>query len=367
MKKILLLFIPILLFISTSLGLSPADYTLRSMLDTTLAPFYHGVASGDPTPNAVIIWTRVTPDVDGTMNGTWQVALDTNFTNVVQSGIFSTDSTMDYTVKIDVTGLLPDTWYFYEFNALGKNSLTGRTKTAPVTGSSQLRFAFVSCSNYPTGFFNAYDRVRERNDVDAVFHLGDYIYEGGGTSTPPRNDMLPTHEIIKLIDYRQRYSSYRLDPSCRKLHQQYAFMTVWDDHETADNSWMDGANNHSPATEGPWALRKSAGQQAYDEWMPIRLPEPGNRNKIWRKISYGNLADIFMLDTRLYSRTIQGGNPTDTFRHIIGDEQLQWLKTEMMNSTAKWRILAQQGRTKHFTLFHLLATHPFIPSLEGKL
>ena len=296
------------------------------MVDTSLAPFYHGVASGDPTPNAVIIWTRVTPDVDGTVSGTWHVALDTNFTNVVQSGTFTTDSTKDYTVKIDVTGLLPNTWYFYEFNALGKNSLTGRTKTAPVGGSSQLRFAFVSCANYPTGFFNIYDRIKDRNDIDAVLHLGDYIYEGGGTSTGPRNDLQPTHEIIKLADYRQRYSSYRLDVSTRRVQQQYAMMAVWDDHETANNSWSGGAENHTPAKDKAHGVKE---KQQGNRHMMSGCQSDYRKREIqirYSEKSVTETAQIFMLDTRLYDRSIQGGNATDTNRHIAGTQQLQWLK-----------------------------------------
>lgn len=354
MKKFLLPFFLMFSGFYTAFALSPSDYTLRSMLDTSLAPFYHGVASGDPTPDAVIIWTRVTPDVDGPVSGTWHVALDTNFTSVVQSGTFSTDSSRDYTVKIDVSGLQPNTWYFYEFQAMGKNSVTGRTKTAPVGGMQQLRFAFVSCSNYPSGYFNTYDRIRERNDVDAVLHLGDYIYEYGTGSGDVRNDQQPNYEILRLADYRQRYSTYRLDPSTQKLHQQYPFISVWDDHETANNSYMDGAENHQPLTEGPWSARKAAGQEAYDEWMPIRLPDPGNENKIWRKISYGNLADLFMLDTRLYARTIQGGNVNDTSRHILGDEELDWLKNELKNSTAKWKIIGQQVMMSNLTPFGIV-------------
>ena len=337
------------IFTLSAFAIEPISITERSMVDTSLVPFYHGVASGDPTPNAVIIWTRVTPDAPGSVSGTWRVALDTNFTSIVQSGTFTADSTADYCVKIDVTGLQPNTWYFYEFTALGRNSLTGRTKTAPVSGINQLRFAFVSCSNYPTGYFNAYDRIRERNDIEAVLHLGDYIYEYGSSGV--RNDQLPNYEIIRLADYRQRYSSYRLDPALRKLHQQFPFITVWDDHETANNSYSNGAQNHTPSNEGPWASRKAAGQQANDEWLPKRLIEPANPNKIWRKISYGNLADIFMLDTRLYDRSLQGGNANDSTRRIIGNEQMQWLKTELVNSTAKWKILGQQVMMGNLTPF----------------
>lgn len=353
MKHFVLLFLISLVSYQFTFADEPIDITERSMVDTSLVPFYHGVASGDPTPNSVIIWTRVTPETPGTINGTWRVALDTNFTNIVQSGNFTADSTKDYCVKIDVTGLQPNTWYFYEFTALDRNSLTGRTKTAPVGGSDQLRFAFVSCSNYPNGYFNVYNRIRERNDIDAVLHLGDYIYEYAGVPAT-RTGQLPTHEIIKLADYRQRYSSYRLDPALMKLHQQFPFITVWDDHETANNSYTDGAGNHTPGAEGLWSARKSSGQQANDEWLMTRLPEAGNPNRIWRKISYGNLADFFMLDTRLYDRSLQGGNTNDSSRHIIGNEQLQWLKTEMANSTAKWKILGQQVMMGNLNPFGLM-------------
>lgn len=351
MKKLLLSISLLVTIIFSAQAIESFSNAERSMVDTSLVPFYHGVASGDPTPNAVIIWTRVTPDVPGAVGGTWRVALDTNFASVVQSGTFTVDSTTDYCVKIDVTGLQPNTWYFYEFTALGRNSLIGRTKTAPIGGIDQLRFAFVACANYPYGYFNVYDGIRNRNDVDVVLHLGDYIYEGGFALFGIRNDQLPDHEIIKLADYRQRYSTYRLDPATRKVHQQYPFICVWDDHETANNSYRDGAENHSPASEGPWVLRKAAGQQANDEWIPNRLPEKGNINKIWRKISYGNLADLFMLDTRLYARTLQGGNLNDTAKHLIGNEQMEWLKNELLNSKAKWKIIGQQVMMGNLTPF----------------
>ena len=350
MKKSLPVFIFSILAI-TALYAQPADYTNRSALDSSLAPFYHGVASGDPTTNAVSIWTRVTPDLPGVVNGTWQLATDTLFTNVIEHGIFTTDSNKDYTVKIDVGGLQPNTWYFYEFSTGGRNSLTGRTKTAPVGGSGQLRFAFVSCADYPAGYYNAYEAIRKRNDIDAVLHLGDYIYEYKDGVVGTIREQLPDHEIIRLADYRLRYSTIKLDPMLMRLHQQFPFITVWDDHESANNSYRDGAGNHTPGTEGLWTDRKAAAQQAYDEWMPIRLPEPGNENKIFRKFSYGNLADIFMLDTRLYARTKQSNSPDDTSKHIIGDEQLDWLKNELIHSTATWKILGQQVMMGQLTPF----------------
>jgi alkaline phosphatase D len=354
MKKYTLSFALFLISIFSLQAIEAIPSLERSMVDTSLVPFYHGVASGDPTSNAVIIWTRVTPDVAGAINGTWRVALDTNFTSIVQSGTFTADSTTDYCVKIDVMNLQPNTWYFYEFTALGRNSVTGRTKTAPIGGMDQLRFAFVSCADYPNGYFNVYDRIREKNDVDAVLHLGDYIYEYALAASDVRKDLLPKHEIIKLADYRQRYSTYRLDPSCRKLHQQFPFICVWDDHETANNSYRDGAENHTPGNEGPWVLRKAAGEQANDEWIPNRLPEKGNINKIWRKISYGDLADLFMLDTRLYARTQQNRNFDDTSKHLVGAEQMEWLKNELKKSTAKWKIIGQQVMVGNLNPFGLV-------------
>ncbi|MEZ5026613.1 MAG: alkaline phosphatase D family protein [Chitinophagales bacterium] len=331
----------------------PIDITERSMVDTSLVPFYHGVASTDPTSSAVIIWTRVTPEIEGAVNGTWRVALDTNFTSIIKSGNFTADSTSDYCVSIDVTGLQPNTWYFYEFTALGRNSLTGRTKTAPIGGVSQLRFAFVSCANYKNGYYNVYNRLKDRNDIDAILHLGDYIYEYSN-SLAVRPGQLPDHEIVQLADYRQRYSSHRLDPALMRLHQQFPFITVWDDHEVANNSYSTGADNHQPATEGPWAIRKSAGEQANNEWLPKRLTYGNDITRIWRKFNFGNLAELFMLDTRLFARSKQGGNPNDTSRHLLGDEQFEWLKQELLNSTAKWKILGQQVMMGNLTPFGIM-------------
>lgn len=322
---------------------SQAEVINRSAADSTLAPFYHGVASGDPTPNAVIIWTRLTTYDVGVLSGTWRVATDTNMINIVQQGVYSTDSTKDYTVKIDVTGLTPNTWYFYEFEYNGRNSIRGRTRTLPVGNVDQLRFAFASCTNYPAGYFNVYDRIWERNDLDAVLFLGDYIYEYGSKSYgTTRTDVMPPTEIIKLSDYRLRYSTYRLDPATIKLHQQVPFYSVWDDHELANNTYKDGAQNHTPGVEGNFYTRKSDAQRAYNEWMPIRLPEAGNESKIWRSYKFGDLAEVFLLDTRMYDKSYEDINRNDTTKKILGDEQMEWLKNGLIQSTAKWKILAQQ-------------------------
>lgn len=316
----------------------------RSDVDETLAPFYHGVASGDPLEDRVILWTRVTTQ-DPTVNVTWQIATDTGFTNVVNSGNASTNASNDFTVKVDADNLQPNTWYYYRFTHNGKNSPTGRTRTAPVSGVTNLRFAVVSCSNYQSGYFNAYKDIALKNDVDAVIHLGDYFYEYGATGSDPNRLHEPETEILSLADYRMRHSQYKLDPDLRHVHQLYPFIAVWDDHETANNSWMDGAENHTEGTEGAWGDRKFYGQKSYFEWMPIRDIH-NSVDTIHRRIPYSNLVDLLMIDTRLQGRQEQigttGAAVTDTNRTLLGYTQRDWLIQQLSNSTAQWKIIGNQ-------------------------
>ncbi len=284
------------------------SHAIDDFFDPSLKPFYHGVASGDPLKSQVIIWTRVTPDVDEAVNVSWRISTTPDMNNVVNSGVVTTDLSRDYTVKVDVTGLQPATTYYYDFLAMGASSIVGRTKTAPEGDADQLRFAVVSCSNYQNGFFNAYERISERNDLDAVIHLGDYIYEYETGEFGSDRGHLPENEIISLTDYRVRYSYYRLDQQLRKVHQQAPFITIWDDHEFANNAWMDGAQNHQPE-EGDWNVRKNNAYQAYFEWMPVRSPVSGtNPNQIYRKINYGDMLDLLLLDTRIEGREEQEGS-----------------------------------------------------------
>lgn len=323
---------------------NPANIVARTTLDSRFAPFYHGVASGDPMPDRVMIWTRITTQALGAIQVNWAVASDTGMTNVLLSGTATTYDTLDHTLKIDVTGLQPATWYYYRFEYQGRYSVTGRTYTAPTgAGVDSLRFGVVSCSNYEDGYFNAYGALARRNDLYAIFHLGDYIYEGGGDGQGNR-DHDPDHEIIDLEDYRIRHSQHKLDDDLRCLHQMYPFITVWDDHESANDSYKDGAANHTPSNEGPWADRKSASIQAYKEWMPLRDPDIGNRERIWRTLHYGDLMDLIMLDTRLYARDEQvtGGSIDDPARNMIGPEQLGWLSNQLETSTAQWKVIGQQ-------------------------
>lgn len=324
----------------------------RGTINPDWKPFYHGVASGDPLEDRVIIWTRVTPDdpTFGSVEGEWVMAKDPNLSDIVTQGTFETDAARDYTVKVDVEGLSPNTTYYYGFSALGAASLTGRTKTTP-TGSQtdHLKFGVVSCSNYQAGFFNAYKHLSNRNDLDAIIHLGDYIYEYadggyGNEDVIAQRPLTYKEEIITLEQYRTRYSTYRLDTALARAHQQHPFITVWDDHESSNDSWTGGAQNHQPDTEGDWEERKAAAKQAYFEWIPIR---DNASQQVWRTIRYGNIADLIMLDTRLEGRDEQIldiNDPAlyDTTRTLLGEAQLDWFTDQLANSTATWKILGQQ-------------------------
>jgi alkaline phosphatase D len=314
-----------------------------------IAPFYHGVASGDPLSDRVIIWTRITPqDFGQTLMGTYHVATDDQFQNIVASGTYTTDSTVDFTVKIDVVGLQPNTFYYYEFEHNGAYSLVGRTKTLPVGDIQNMRLACVSCANLESGYFNVYDAIANRNDVDAVLMLGDYIYEyeSGGFGPNGNIDRIwdPAVEIVDLNEYRLRYNSYRMDYALRKLHQNFPWICIWDDHETANDAYKDGAENHQ-VNEGPWNVRKDNGKRAYFEWIPIRPKAPGNQ-QIYRTFELGNLAKIIMLDTRLEGREVQlnanDANFSDTSRTLLGNTQMTWLKNELSSTTQPWKILGNQ-------------------------
>ncbi|RYV03744.1 alkaline phosphatase [Shewanella sp. OPT22] len=334
--------------------------------DRISGQFLHGVASGDPASNAVILWTRVSPNEQGEVSVSWQVATDSDFSDVIRDGSMTTTAERDYTVKIDAVGLRPGQTYYYRFMSGDNTSTVGVTKTLPEGEIAQVKFAVLSCANYPVGYFNVYELATQQSEIDAVIHLGDYIYEYGndssanGTSKVEGREVMPDREIVSLDDYRQRYAQYRSDNSLQKLHQQSPFIMVWDDHEVTNDSYKDGAENHQEE-EGDFAARKQAALQAYFEWLPIRPWREGRHEEIYRSFSYGDLLDLHMLDTRLLGRDKQlafenyidpntGGfdgdsfmaDVTDTNRTMLGLTQLLWLQGEMLQSTAKWQVLGQQ-------------------------
>lgn len=271
--------------------------------------FNHGVASGDPKQDRVVIWTRVTPANAGPVPVRWIVARNRELTDVVKTGVVETTEARDYTVKADVTGLRAGAPYFYGFRAGQAESGVGRTRTLPRGRLDQLKIAVVSCASYPHGFFNAYEAIARRDDVDLVVHLGDYIYEyglagyGGDVAVQLGRVPSPDVECLRLPDYRLRHAQYKGEPELQAAHAMAPWITVWDDHEVANDSFSTGAENQQP-NEGEWADRKRAALQAYYEWMPIREPESGRAfEAINRSYQFGDLFTLIMLETRLLART----------------------------------------------------------------
>lgn len=271
--------------------------------------FNHGVASGDPRHDRVIIWTRVTPDRAGSVPVRWIVARNRELTDVVKTGVVETTEARDYTVKADVTGLRAGAPYFYGFRAGEASSAVGRTRTLPRGRLNELKLGIVSCASYPHGFFNAYEALAQRDDLDLIVHLGDYIYEyglagyGGDVAVQLGRVPAPDVECIRLSDYRLRHAQYKTEAELQAAHAAAAWITVWDDHEVANDSFVTGAENHQP-NEGEWADRRRAALQAYYEWMPIREPEAGRAfEAINRSYQFGDLFTLIMLETRLLART----------------------------------------------------------------
>lgn len=329
--------------------------------------FTHSVASGDPDQHGITLWTRY---VGPSQEPTWvqaEVASDEEFANILWSGAALAGGDTDYCVHIRPQDLSPGRWYYYRFRAqTGDLSPTGRTRTLPDGPLDSFRIAVFSCANATSGWFNAYAHAAERDDIDLLIHLGDYIYESKLTRSDAVEGMAeargiePAHETVSLEDYRRRYASYRKDPALQELHRRFPMIAMWDDHETVNNSWVDGAANHDEASEGPYRARMAAGVRAFHEWLPMR-PNPYTRYDL------GNLATIFRLETRLLARSRQldleewfAQNPddfeaaaiafrdgplADESRTMLGDEQERWLARGLSESTAsgvKWQIVAQQ-------------------------
>ena len=332
--------------------------------------FSHGVASGDPTHNSVVLWSRVTANEK--VSVVWQLASEMDFTNILQHGESFTGAETDHTIKIEVKDLDPGQVYYYRFVVDGITSEPGRTMTLPDGPVDKLGIAVASCSNYPFGYFNAYEEIANDEDIDFVVHLGDYIYEygsdGWGSAQGERlnRSHSPSHEIVSLSDYRERHAQYKSDRASRLMHASHPLIPTWDDHESANNPWTGGAQNHQPSTEGDWPSRREASLRAFFEWMPVREQPAGlDKEKLWRHFSFGDLATLTTLETRHTGRSIQvsynehlerieNNIQRDRFLgKILGDPNRTILSNEMENFLAKsladsvgkhktWRIIGNQ-------------------------
>lgn len=346
-----------------ALGLAGAGTPL--LAQDTAKGFTHGVASGEPGADKVLLWTRYVAAADTRL--TFEVAEDQTFARPVASGECLASPASDHCAKAWARGLSPGKWYYYRFIApSGETSCPGRTRTLPVGPTARFRIAVFSCSNYGFGHFNAYAHAAEAGDFDLAVHLGDYLYEYERGDYPTAqeivdNRLVPLQEMVSLAQYRERLAVYRSDPDLQRIHQVLPMITVWDDHETANDSWMGGAENHQPGTEGDWAVRKAAAQRAYREWMPIS-------DEDWASYEVGDLASLMRLETRLTGRSqaldlapVFGQGPADQAgaalaafrdgawrdpaRGLLGEAQQAWLGGSLKTSRRAgkpWQVLLQQ-------------------------
>lgn len=316
------------------------------MSDGDGAVFAHGVASGDPGHESVVLWTRVTIDADAE-TVRWAIAEDPEFRAVVGEGEAVASAERDHTVKVIADGLAPGKTYYYRFVLGEATSRLGRTRTLPTGQVERLGIALAACSNYAFGHFHAYDAMARDEAIDVVLHTGDYIYEygdgewGDDTAEVIGRPHDPPREIVTLDDYRRRHAQYKSDAGAKAMHAAHPFVAFWDDHETTNNPWKGGAGNHQPATEGDWAARRDASMRAYFEWMPIRDPAPGEpRHRYWRTYAFGDLASLITLETRHTGRDQQPAYPDfdnirtredrDRYvREVLGDPSRRMLSTEV--------------------------------------
>ncbi|MBD1321760.1 alkaline phosphatase D family protein [Gordonia hankookensis] len=342
---------------SAGIAISPASATPAPR---SAAVFAHGVASGDPLPDGVILWTRVTPTAASTPGSgrgpdvvvTWEIARDGTFARTVASGSVHASVDADHTVKVDVAGLEPDTSYVYRFRVAsgpttGATSPTGHTRTAPAAGADvrRVRFGVVSCANWEAGYFGAYRHLRAHRDLTAIVHLGDYFYEyetggyGGKSGVVRRTE--PANETVTLRDYRIRHAHYKTDVDLAELHRLLPWICTWDDHESSNDAWKGGAENHS-AGEGPWAARKAASERAYYEWMPVRPEATGTGRHLYRRLRFGRLLELSMLDLRTYRDqqvSATSSDVDDPRRTITGQAQMRWLTNGLTSSPTRWQII----------------------------
>lgn len=367
-------FLKISAITACSLVVSTGLSGCMDIYNPTDVAFNHGVASGDPLNNSVIIWTRLTPkDELDTLKLGYEVSKDKKFKKLIQSGSIITKKENDYTVKVDLQGLEAGTVYYYRFKS-NEKVITGKTKTIS-TNPSQVKMAVFSCANYTNGYFNAYMEASKIEDLDVALQLGDYIYEYGmfdeddgvtpayatqnaeaiGRVLPSDNDT----ECITLEDYRKRYALYKTDEGALSIHANVPFIVVWDDHEIANDTYIDGAENHDES-EGSFEDRKLAALQAFFEWLPIRPYVEGNNEIIYRNFEFGNLLSLYMLDTRVIGRDKQlsyasyydslgnfdaasfTADLTSSSRTLLGADQLGWIQMKIATSNSTWQVLGQQ-------------------------
>jgi len=367
----------------------PESLTGKSSDVAASGAFQHGVASGDPYQNSVVLWTRITAETNEVTDVKvgWKIFSDNALTNLVAEGEVTTNKSRDYCVKTIAENLESGKDYFFQFYSGDAASPVGRTRTLPDRDTDKLRFAVVSCANWQHGYFNTYDAIAKRAETepyDAMIHLGDYYYEYGELASPrlPDRTHEPTHEIVELKDYRQRHAQYRSDAALQSATAAMPLIAVWDDHETTNDSWIGGAENHQPDTEGDWGARRQAALRAYYEWMPVRKPRPGRvRSDIYRNFRFGTLANLTCVETRLTARaepiiiesyfdeiTQEGG--ADKFRkdvlyapdrEMFGRDQQDFIIDSMSQSKSDgvtWRLLANQ------VIMGRLLTPDFTPYID---
>ncbi|MDB5439381.1 MAG: Alkaline phosphatase [Caulobacteraceae bacterium] len=333
--------------------------------------FKHGVASGDPRSDSVILWTRASPadPAGGPLDMAWEVSSSSDFGALAARGRATAGADRDFTVKVEATGLKPGQDYFYRFRLGDVVSPVGRMRTAPTGPLADAVIVNACCANYASGYYNAYRAMADLPRLDLVVFMGDYIYETGPggygtqdaaalgrTPDPPKN-------CITLADYRLRYAQHRTDKDLQDAHARCAWIATWDDHEFADNATINGASGHNPTTEGAWADRKAAAVRAYYEWMPLREPAAGiaSFGAINRSFAFGDLFRLIMLETRMTARgdeltvardapMVNGQRDNAAFlakldapeRRMLSADQEAWLETELRASVRAgeaWQLL----------------------------
>ena len=312
--------------------------------------FQHGVASGDPDQQSIVLWTRVTT-LAAEVPVQWELSEDPAFKAIVARGEVVTNHYRDHTVKVLVKDLKPGKHYWYRFQADGQLSPIGRTKTLPTGSVDKVGIALVSCSNFAFGYFNAYAAIAESDAVDVVLHTGDYLYEygadgwGAETAKTLNREHLPRHEIVSLADYRQRHAQYKTDIGSQAMHANHPLIALWDDHESANNPWVGGAQNHQPDSEGDWRARRSAAVQAYYEWMPVR--EPGltqSAIEFWRRYDFGGLATLVTMESRHTARARQIEYSVDVMRTVQSLDDAREFEQNTINQPDR-RMLSESMET----------------------